>query len=187
MNLNISSYPLSTVSCCGRFCVTQWSMPNQLLAGKKLKPWQASLTGHTCAICSSDIQRLEFRWRCSEHCPWDTRCVVWAWKNWTISCILPSSSSVLCWIFDNALFFLILMCLITLAAGALACELRADLLRIRQGHVSTLLRESLESSDSGLKKSIDGAPPSPTNDEFGHSSLAAFFLNAILRHLHASG
>lgn len=38
---------------------------------KKLKPWQASLTGHTCAICSSDIQRLEFRWRCSEHCPWD--------------------------------------------------------------------------------------------------------------------
>lgn len=71
--------------------------------------------------------------------------------------------------------------------GSGGINLRADLLRIRQGHVSALLRESLESSDSGLKKSIDGAPPSPTNDEFGHSSLAAFFLNAILRHLHASG
>ena len=40
--------------------------------------------------------------------------------------------------------------------GSGGINLRADLLRIRQGHVSALLRESLESSDSGLKKSIDG-------------------------------
>ena len=56
-----------------------------------------------------------------------------AWKNWTISCILPSSSSVLCTeSLTKRCFLLILMCLIIVGSGGINLRAdQADLLRIR--------------------------------------------------------
>lgn len=60
-------------------------------------------------------------------------------------------------------------------SGIIPRHRAANVFRIRQGHVSALLRESLESSDSGLNASTDDwgqvaqlfdkAPPSATIEQ----------------------
>jgi len=38
---------------------------------KRLKPWQGRINKMRCGICTIDIERETFRWRCEEHCEYN--------------------------------------------------------------------------------------------------------------------